>query len=526
MKNWAYWRVRLFGPAHSLGRRITIYTIAFSSLIMLVMSVTQLGLEYRDLRTGLDKELDGIEVFVPNLSGSVWSFDQKQIQLALDGLDRLPNILYVRVTDAEGGKEWVSGVLPPSNTLSRDFDLSILIKGKNTVIGHLVVVASLDEIKQQIIDRAVIIVLSNGLKSFLVALFSLFLFRHLVARRLEKMTEYLRGLTPLVFPASAQTAMPGQSRPERLDELEVLEWTLSRTESDLKRASVELEQHSDHLGALVEERTHELKMQNEELAQRQEQLKDSLERFQQLFDRASDGIMTVSPSGQLLAVNEASARMHGYTKVEMSSLNLKDFGTPETLRLASGRFERLLGGEAMTFEVEHYHKDGHTLALEVSASLIIFGAEPVIQGFHRDITERKAKQAALRDHQERLNTIIDTVGDPIFVKDNDHRIVLANQAFYDIFAQDESAVMGQTLAENVPADERQHFLEIDRRVLDTGIPDVSEEALSVIGKATRTIVTRKSRFIESSGERFLVGSIHDITERKRAEEAIRALNAT
>ena len=264
----------------------------------------------------------------------------------------------------------------------------------------------------------------------------------------------------------------------------------------------------------------------ETLAQRQETLKDSEERFRQLFDGASDGIMILSPGGQLLAVNEAFARMHGYTKEEMSSLNLKDLDTPETSRLTPGRIERILAGETTTFEVEHHHKDGYAFALEVSASLIVSGVEPVIQSFHRDITERKEKQAALRDHQERLSTIIETVGDPIFVKDNDHRIVLANQAFYDIFAQDESVVMGQTLAENVPPDERQHFLEIDRRVLDTGVPDVSEEALSVIGKATRTIVTRKSRFIESSGERFLVGSIHDITERKRAEDEIRTLNAS
>ena len=318
MNNWAYWRVRLFGPANSLGRRITIYTIAFSSLIMLVISVAQLGFEYRDLRTGLDKELDGIEVFVPNLSGSVWSFDQKQIQLALDGLDRLPNIGYVRVTTVEGGKEWVSGSLPPSNTLSRNFDLSIVIKGKNTVIGHLVVVAGLDEINQQIIDRAVIIVLSNGLKSFLVALFSLFLFRHLIAHRLEKMAGSLRALKPLVFPASAPSEMPAQNWPERSDELDVVEWTLSRTENDLRRASVELEQHRDHLQALVEERTHELRMQNEELLQARDALDASQARYVDLYDLAPVGYCSVNEAGLITQSNLTLATLLGEPRSKLA----------------------------------------------------------------------------------------------------------------------------------------------------------------------------------------------------------------
>ncbi|MCF8168094.1 MAG: diguanylate cyclase, partial [Rhodoferax sp.] len=330
MKNWAYWRVKLFGPAHSLGRRITIYTITFSSAIMLVISVAQLGFEYRDLRSSLDKELDGIEVFVPNLSGSVWSFDQKQIQLALDGLKRLPNIQYVRVMTTEGGKEWISGRLQPSNTLSRNFDLGLIIKGKNTVIGQLTVVASLDEINQHIFDRALTILLSSGLKSFLVALFSLFLFRHLIARRLEKMTGNLHALTPLVFPAAAETEMPAQNSPERSDELDVVEWALSRTANDLKRASVELEQHRDHLEALVEESTHELRMQNEELRQTRDALDASRARYVDLYDLAPVGYCSENEAGLITQANLALATLLGVPRSALAWKQLfSDFVLPE-----------------------------------------------------------------------------------------------------------------------------------------------------------------------------------------------------
>jgi hypothetical protein len=89
-----------------------------------------------------------------------------------------------------------------------------------------------------------------------------------------------------------------------------------------------------------------------------------------------------------------------------------------------------------------------------------------------------------------------------------------------MFGLDEERVIGFTLAEAVPENERQHFLKVDRVVLDTGIPDEREEELTV-GNLTRTIITRKVRFTDDSGNNFLIGSIHDISGRKRAEEEIK-----
>ena len=125
-------------------------------------------------------------------------------------------------------------------------------------------------------------------------------------------------------------------------------------------------------------------------------LRKSEERYRLMFDRAGDGIMILSLSGKLVAVNEAFARMHGCTTKEMSSLTLEDLDTPEGTRVAPDRMQRILDGESVTFEVEHYHKDGHVFPLEVSASLIVSEGESVIQAFHRDITERKKAEGQIQ----------------------------------------------------------------------------------------------------------------------------------
>lgn len=138
----------------------------------------------------------------------------------------------------------------------------------------------------------------------------------------------------------------------------------------------------------------------------------------------------------------------------------------------------------------------------------------------RDLNGSKEDNLLLKDERDRLITIIETAEDPIFVKDNDHRIILANHAFCDIFNLNIDAVIGKTLAENVPENERVHFLSVDRNVLDTGLTDAREESLT-IGGVTKTIITKKARFIDSYGNKFLVGSIRDITANKLAEKNLK-----
>ena len=126
------------------------------------------------------------------------------------------------------------------------------------------------------------------------------------------------------------------------------------------------------------------------------------EQYQTLFDRANDGIMLMSTDAKLVSVNESFARMHGYSTQETLTLSLQDLDAPDSFRLVPERMRRLLAGEALTFEVEHYHKDGHKIPFEVSASKIIAGGKSLIQSFHRDITARRQAQQELQQKRAEL----------------------------------------------------------------------------------------------------------------------------
>ncbi|MBF0619409.1 MAG: PAS domain S-box protein [Candidatus Omnitrophica bacterium] len=119
-----------------------------------------------------------------------------------------------------------------------------------------------------------------------------------------------------------------------------------------------------------------------------------------------------------------------------------------------------------------------------------------------------------------LDKIINNIGDPVFVKDDQSRMVLVNEAFCKIFKLSREEIIGKTLAEDVPPDEREHFLRIDRQVLADGQDNLTEELLTVRGGATRTISTKKTRYIDDAGKKFLIGVIHDITDQKILEKQL------
>ena len=158
-------------------------------------------------------------------------------------------------------------------------------------------------------------------------------------------------------------------------------------------------------------------------------------------------------------------------------------------------------------------------AAEVSAYRVGRPGSRQVGVLFNDITLPTQTGAWLRAPDRDTHAILHTVGAPIFVKDNNHRFVLANRACCELLGMAEADVIGQTLAEHIPEHEMRHFFAVDRGVLDTGIPDVSEETLT-ISDVTRTIVTKKTRFIDGSGNKFLVGAIYDITERTPAEAAL------
>lgn len=136
----------------------------------------------------------------------------------------------------------------------------------------------------------------------------------------------------------------------------------------------------------------------------EEALRESEERYRELFENAKDAIYVHDLSGRYTSVNRAAERLSGFTRAEILGRHFSNFVAPRDLKYARTNLCRKLDEENETiYEVDMITRDGRRVPVEVSSRLIYEkGVAVGVQGTARDITERKRAQEALRIYSQRL----------------------------------------------------------------------------------------------------------------------------
>ena len=119
-----------------------------------------------------------------------------------------------------------------------------------------------------------------------------------------------------------------------------------------------------------------------------------------LFRNASDGIMILDREGTILDANRKACEMHGFAEDELVGMSAEKLVTTRDRPFLWERIERLLKGEVLLFETDHYRMDKSILTVEVSAKAIEVGGRTVIYALQRDITDKKKLQAHLLHFQK------------------------------------------------------------------------------------------------------------------------------
>jgi PAS domain S-box-containing protein len=255
-------------------------------------------------------------------------------------------------------------------------------------------------------------------------------------------------------------------------------------------------------------------------------LREEEEWFRSVFEHASDGLFFLSENFEIISVNESFAAMHGYRVAEILKMTLKELDLQEGRHLSPERMRRILAGESLTFEVDHRHKQGHLFPLEVTANLVTMGRKKYILASHRDITERKRAEAALRAEERRYQTLSEISPVGIFRTDAQGQTTYVNPRWCQITGLSAADGLGEGWLRTVhPQDREQvtrgwHEAIQDPRSSTADYRFVHPDGTVawVMGQA----VPEKDHAGRVVG---YVGTITDVTERKRAEEALRLESA-
>lgn len=131
------------------------------------------------------------------------------------------------------------------------------------------------------------------------------------------------------------------------------------------------------------------------------------------------------------------------------------------------------------------------------------------------------QQGELKKSKEFLNSIINTIPDPIFVKDQQHRWIVLNQAFCNFIGYSLEVLLEKSDYDFFSPQQASCFWQQDELTFASGVQQESEEEFTDARGISYLVATKRSLHRDSAGNVFLVGVIRDITRRKQVEEELR-----
>ncbi|HSD72640.1 MAG TPA: PAS domain S-box protein, partial [Thermoanaerobaculia bacterium] len=263
-----------------------------------------------------------------------------------------------------------------------------------------------------------------------------------------------------------------------------------------------------------------------ERRQARQALKDSESRFRALAETGSDAILTSDTDGTVLFANRATERVFGSPVPSVIGRPIEQLlpGLTETLR---GHAEEIDPFSERTSPIEWRgrHASGREIPIELSISRFRRKGRRLLGVVARDITERRRAEDALKTSEARKSAVIEAAMDAIITIDAAGLVLEFNSAAERMFGHSRADVIGRRMADVViPHAARERHREGMARYLTTGKSMILGKALEMTAMRAdgsdfpiELTVTR----LPSDGPPVFTGYVHDVSERRLAENALR-----
>jgi PAS domain S-box-containing protein len=254
----------------------------------------------------------------------------------------------------------------------------------------------------------------------------------------------------------------------------------------------------------------------DEAAQRGELLRESENRYKELFHQGLAGVYRSTLDGKVIECNDAFAAIMGFASSE-ELMRLPAERLYETPHDRAKFIEELRRhGRLSAYELKLRRNDGS--AVWVLENVVLLGGT-VIQGTMLDITERKMLQAQLQGNEELLRRIIDSSSDIIVMQDTAGRYVYAKPSpAYGIAPE---GVLGKIPQDIMEPGDAQIIMRNLEQVVLSGQASNTEDRLIWNGKEFWFHAQRSPVFDHSGAVTAVVTFARNITDLKRAEAEIR-----
>jgi two-component system sensor kinase FixL len=256
---------------------------------------------------------------------------------------------------------------------------------------------------------------------------------------------------------------------------------------------------------------------------------DNLSRLKAIINTAIDGIITIDAAGIIETVNPAAARIFGYQPEEMKGRNVKML-MPEPDKSRHDQYienyHRTGIGQIIGKgrEVLGQKKDGTVFPFLLSISEVNLKDKQIFTGIVHDITGLKKAEAALRESENKINSIIQAAVDGIITIDSRGLMEMVNPAAAKLFGYNLEELIGKSINMLMPEPDTSRHDGYIHNYETTG-----RQRIIGIGREVTGLKKDGSTFpfflsvseAETNGRRVYTGFVHDITQQKLNEEKLR-----
>ena len=253
---------------------------------------------------------------------------------------------------------------------------------------------------------------------------------------------------------------------------------------------------------------------------------ESLDLQSRIVQNMAEGVVMIQASdGVIVYANPRFECMFGYGAGELTKRHIRIINAPgekDPQVVADEIITSLLQTGEWNGEIHNIRKDGTMFWCNATTTTFNHPEYGLVWvSVHLDITKRKMAEAALEASEHKYRTLVENIPEKIFTKDTNEAYVSCNKHYARDLGIAVEAIVGKTDYDFYPRDLADKYRAYDREVMASGATHTIEERYIVNGKES-WVSTLKTPILDEAGNvSGILGIFHDITSRKRKEEALR-----
>jgi len=257
------------------------------------------------------------------------------------------------------------------------------------------------------------------------------------------------------------------------------------------------------------------------LQQIEENLHESEEKYRILSEATTDCILIETVEGRIIECNTAGAKMFGYNKKEMVGLTINDRVPKEFAKKLPKIITKKEATHGFFVPRISKKKDGTIFPTEIATKIVNIKGEPRLITYIRDISKRKKAEKKLKKARKMFISLFNSSPEAALYHDKEGRIMNINPRFTELFGYTPEEMIGRKIDDGMiyPANKIEEGNILTQKALN-GFSDYETIRKKKNGTLISVIISTAPVIIDKKVQG-TIGLYKDITERKKAEEALR-----